>query len=247
VSIAMLTPFQITANLATPLILSDDTYLTLDALLSGVIFEKTDSFDRALNEIPLDRSNGVWHGSAAFLDSCAIRTSAPFGAGLRTRDVDSGALERLALARIRAGKRRGEIAKIDTQRSFYQSTLVHYSAYSTPRVYWFGSGDMEKVKLLISSVPAIGKKRRQGYGQVEHIEIEPLENDVSLSRFVRGERQPMRPIGLKEWQALYGTSDIASLGCTRCSPPYFNGEARMCAIPPAREVFWRKFDQRFFL
>ena len=241
------TAFQITAELATPLILSGDTYLTLDALLSGTIFEGTGSVERALTEIPLDRSHGVWHGSAAFLDSCAIRTSAPFGAGLRTRDVDSGSLERLALARIRAGKRRGELAKIDTQRSFYQSTLVHYGAYCTPRVYWFGSGEIEKVEALLREVPAIGKKRRQGYGQVEHIEIESIEEDVSLSRLVRGERQPMRPIVLEAWEALYGTSEVASLGCTRCAPPYFKGVAQMCAIPPAREVFWRKFDQRFVL
>ena len=241
------TAFQITAELATPLILSGETYLTLDALLSGVLFENNGSVERALADIPLDRSHGVWHGSAAFLDSCAIRTSAPFRAGLGMRDVDSGSLERLALARIRAGKRRGELAKIDTQRYAYQSTLVHYGAYYTPRVYWFGCGEFEQVEALLRQVPAIGKKRRQGYGKVEHIEIETIDEDVSLSRLVRGERQPMRPITLEAWEALYGTREVASLGCTRCAPPYFKGEAQMCAIPPAREAFWRKFDQRFVL
>ena len=237
--------FRITAELATPLILSGETHLTLDALLSGVLFEDTGSVERALTEIPLERTHGVWHGSSVFLDSCAIRTTEPLRAGLGMRDIGSGALERLALKRLSRGPRNGQLAHIDTIRDAYQSTLEYYSGYRTPRVHWFGCGEIEVVEALLRGVPGIGKKRRQGYGQVAHIEIEPIEEDLSLSRIVDGERIAMRPITFEDWQRLYGEAPTSSVGCTRPAPPYFKGEAHMCAIPPAREVFWAKHDKRF--
>ena len=237
--------FRVTAELSTPLILSGDTYLTLDALLSGVLFEETGSVKRALTEIPLERTHGVWHGSSVFLDSCAIRTTEPFKSGLSMRDIDSGALERLALGRVSRGARRGEIAQIDTVRGAYQSSLECYSAYRTPRVYWYGYGRIDAAEELLSCLPAIGKKRRQGYGQVAHLEIEPIDEDLSLSRIVAGERVAMRPIPLEDWQHLYPDAPASSIGCTRPAPPYFEGEAHLCAIPPAREVFWSKHDKRF--
>ena len=239
--------FHVIVELATPLILSGETHFTLDALLSGVIFEATGSVERALAEIPLDRTHGVWHGSSVFLDSCAIRTSEPFKGGLGTRDIDSGSLDRLALKRLERGKRRGEIAHIDTVRDKYQSTLAFYGAYRTPQVHWFGCGQIEAVEALLRDLPGIGKKRRQGYGQVAHIEIEPIEEDLSLSRIVARERVAMRPIRLEDWQRLYEETPASSLGCTRSAPPYFKGEAHMCAIPPAREVFWARHDKRFVL
>jgi CRISPR type IV-associated protein Csf3 len=239
--------FHVIVELATPLILSGETHFTLDALLSGVIFEATSSIERALAEIPLDRTHGVWHGSSVFLDSCAIRSSEPFKAGLGMRDIESGSLDRLALRRLGRGERRGEIAHIDTVRGQYQSTLAFYGAYLTPQVHWFGCGQIDAVEALLRDVPGIGKKRRQGYGQVAHIEIEPIDVDVSLSRIVGGERIAMRPITLEDWEHLYGDTPTPSVGCTRSAPPYFQGEAHMCAIPPAREVFWAKHDKRFVL
>ena len=244
----MQSAFRITAELSTPLLLSGETYLTLDALLSGVLFEDTSSVERALAEIPLDRTHGVWHGSSVFLDSCAIRATAPFRCGLGMRDLESGALERLALKTISRGARRGEIAHIDTARGVYQSTLEYYTVYHTPRVYWFGCGGIEAVEDLLSGVDGIGKKRRQGYGQVAHIEIEPIDEDLSLSRMVAaGTRVAMRPITLECWQRLYPDTPPSAIGCTRPAPPYFKGEAQVCAIPPAREVFWGKYDNRFVL
>ena len=243
----MQSAFRITAELSTPLLLSGETYLTLDALLSGVLFEDTGSVERALTEIPLDRTDGVWHGSSVFLDSCAIRATAPFRCGIGMRDLESGAFERLALKTISRGDRRGEIAHIDTVRGTYQSTLEYYSVYRTPRVHWFGCGRIEAVEDLLRGVPGIGKKRRQGYGQVAHIEIEPIDEDLSLSRVVDGTRAAMRPIALEDWQRFYPSTPSPAIGCTRAAPPYFKGEARLCAIPPAREVFWAKYDKRFVL
>ena len=242
----MRTAFKVTAELATPIILSGESYLTLDALLSGVLFEATGSVERALTEIPLDHTHGVWHGSAVFLATCALRAAAPFKAGLGMLDVENGSIDRLALKRLIKGKRKGEIAKIDTVRDAYQSTLVFYGAYRTPWACWFGCGDIAAVEELLSDLPAIGKKRRQGYGQVEHIDVEPIDEDVSLSRVIAGTRTPMRPISLETWGLLYGGAEVGSIGCTRSAPPYFQGEAQMCAIPPAREVFWGN-SKRFVL
>lgn len=243
----MRTAFRVTAELTTPIILSGETFLTLDALLSGVIFEDTGSVERALTEIPLDRTQDVWHGSAVFLSTCALRTAAPFKAGLGMRDIENGSIDRLALKRLAKGARKGGVAKIDTVRDAYQSTLVYYSAYRTPWACWFGCGDIVAVEDLLRDVPAIGKKRRQGYGRVERIEVEPIEEDFSLSRIVGGARQPMRPISLETWGLLYRGGEACSIGCTRSAPPYFQGEAQMCAIPPAREVFWGKVARQSVL
>ncbi|MGC8519778.1 MAG: hypothetical protein ACP5P4_14845 [Steroidobacteraceae bacterium] len=242
----MKTAFVLTAELATPLILSVETFLTLDSLLAGVIFESTGSIERALADIPLERTYTVWHGSAVFLESCAIRSMEPFKRGLGMRDIGNGALERLALRRIERGRRRGQLSTIDTVRGPHQTTLSSYLSYLTPRVYWFGCGDIDRVQDLVNGLPAIGKKRRQGYGQVAHIEIEPVETDSSLSMVTAGTRHAMRPLTLESWERLYREQPSA-IGCTRPSLPYFTGEAHLCAIPPAREVFWRKFDKRFVL
>ena len=54
--------FQLTAQLQTPVIIGGG-YLTLDALLGCILFEKLQDVDEAHKQIPLACSDGLFHGS----------------------------------------------------------------------------------------------------------------------------------------------------------------------------------------
>ena len=58
---------KITYSLLSPVI-TNGGYMTLDALLAGLIFDQTGDVYRAHGEIPLLNSQGVWHASAAFAE-----------------------------------------------------------------------------------------------------------------------------------------------------------------------------------
>ena len=242
-------PLRVTAYLATPPVFSDDTWLPLDALIAGLLFERFGgsgnpaAAQRAMSEVPLARQGEVFQGSAAFCETLAFPCPAPFRKGLSLSDLNAG-LARVDLPTV-AGKP-GKIGKIDVLGGEYRTTVESYRAYRTPKVYWFGCGDADAVRDILSDLPyaGIGKKRRQGYGQVSDVRVETDSEDRSLSILRNGRRYAMRPIAVDLWSSLYEDLPV-HLGVTTDRFPYFNAARRVCAVPPTREVFWKKHDTAF--
>ena len=59
--------FVVTAGLRTPLVRSAG-YLTLDALLAAILFDKLQDVEAAHSAVPLRCSDGLFHASAAVLE-----------------------------------------------------------------------------------------------------------------------------------------------------------------------------------
>jgi hypothetical protein len=57
--------FKITLTLASPLVAQKGGYMTLDGLLVALKFEATGDLEQARNDLPLQRTQGDWHASAA--------------------------------------------------------------------------------------------------------------------------------------------------------------------------------------
>lgn len=66
--------------------------------------------------------------------------------------------------------------KIDTQRGFFKAAFNSVSYYTDLNPYAFCEGDFGEIKrLLTENIFFIGKKASQGYGLIDNIELEEIE------------------------------------------------------------------------
>lgn len=230
--------FAVQADLATPIILSPETYLTLDSLLAAMIFEETGEADAALRDIPLQKTAGIWHGSAAFLTSVVNPFRAPFKRGVEP-------LEEMWIPAYQTGTGENSdkviVKRIDKVRKKYQTLTGEYEAQAASGVLWFGCGDIVRVESIISGLSHVGKKARQGYGQISGVSVEEMDEDWSLSIPFKGRTYPMRPIPLPVWETHlhHPLHDELLLVRATSRPPYFCGQKDRCAVPHSHLQFWR--------
>jgi CRISPR type IV-associated protein Csf3 len=174
--------FKVTMNLCSPLV-TQGGYMTLDALLAALIFEATGDLQKAHHEIPLQQTQGVWHGSAANL-TLWHEGRAGFVANLRaSHDLD--------LNLIAQNKQGNTHAKLGlTRRRDYGAVMNSYKTYSASEIAWYGQGDAQAVEQWLRQVHFIGKRRASGFGQVQSLRIEPDELDGVTGFF----GEPLRPV-----------------------------------------------------
>ena len=119
--------FAVSAALDTPLILNPRAFLTLDALIGALIFERTQDAALAMRAVPLAETNGIRHGSAAFLKGdvrSAPRGTAVFRSGLAPREAS----EPRFVWPSRKFKGRREYTAINPKAGAYRNTLDAYEA-----------------------------------------------------------------------------------------------------------------------
>lgn len=225
-------PFSVIAHLQTGLVLTPDAYLTLDAVLASMIFTATEgNIERAHAEIPLERTRSIWHGSAAFLDSAFRQSYSPaFKNGIAPRE------EMWCEAWRGKNPKRQPKGRIDTQRGPYKGGMDQYVATECGTVTWFGHGDLDAVRDLLADLRFVGKKARQGWGQIDRIDIDEVDEDLSLS-FTddNGMRHPMRPVPVAEW----GDTTGRLVRSVVSAPPYFDKAlAQPCVVPASRIAPW---------
>lgn len=236
-------PFCVTAGLQTPVILTTDAYLTLDSLLGAAVFARTGEAEAAVQEIPLAQTDGIFHGSAGFLDSVLLKApGAGFKLGIQPTEemwlpaYQTGTSEDKATGRkFRNNKRL--VRRVDTVRGEYSTTLDAYSAFAAAQITWFGCGEMKAVRDLLGEITSVGKKSRQGWGAIVGFHLEEIDVDLSLSRQRRGMDRPMRPIPAATWQA-WGRDITPALLTRECAvrPPYFCGPKIRCVVPATRDL-----------
>ena len=208
--------FTLSVKLKSPLI-TGGGYLTLDALLAAIIFDDCGDIDKAHSDIPLKNTDGLWHGSAAFLEPISIGKQV-FVANLRAmHDLDIELVARNAV-----GKTHKSLGL--SRRRDFGAVLNSYQTITTETITWYGEGDVIKVKDLMSTISFIGKRRANGFGEIESIDLEESDLDGVLGYT----NEPLRPIPESLFQG--DTSSLRADAAWR--PAYWHPDNRaVCYVP----------------
>ncbi|MDQ7851146.1 MAG: hypothetical protein RB148_12825 [Armatimonadota bacterium] len=117
--------------------------------------------------------------------------------------------------------------KIDLGRGHYRTWMLRHVYCPAETVTFYGTGDLELVRDLLSDLTHIGNDNRVGWGRIHRLEVTELPEDRSLV----WEGKAMRPIPirfLRKWE------DAVPLAWR---PPYWAAEnVEVCAPPGARVV-----------
>lgn len=232
------TPFCVTALLDTPLVLSADSFLTLDALLAAAVFKRTHDVEAAHGGVPLSTTCGIFHGSAAFVRNPLRRSRPGFKRGFQP--VEEMWIQKLAYQTgtgKNSDKPLARQGRIDTQRaSGHKSSTDEFMAYDTNQVIWMGCGNVDAVQDLLTEIAFIGKKSRQGYGQVAEFIVDEVDLDESLWSVRHGAARPTRPIPLPIWRDAGHTDHGLITRPCAARLPYFGAQPEMCVVPMSRDV-----------
>ena len=209
---------MVTAHLATPVVFGGG-YLTLDALLAALIFERTGDIDRAHGTVPLANTNGLFRGSAAILEPIETRPVS-FVANLRA----AHALDPDLLLKNNRGAIHRKIEM--KRRQNFGAVMNSYTAFDAPEIVWYAEGDGDAVDRLLTGVRFIGKRRGSGFGEVRRWSFDAGDLDGVVGPF----GEPLRPVPVEMF-----TGDKSALKVDAAwRPAYWHPENRaICHAPEA--------------
>lgn len=122
------------------------------------------------------------------------------------------------------GKRLDAKGKVDTKAGALKAYHFPQVIRTVSDIEFYGVGTIEKIKDLLSYIPAVGKKPAAGWGMVKEWAVEPFAEDWSTA----GKYGLMRPMPVEGYQA-EGSYQI--MECP-LSPPYWKtGRTELCYIP----------------
>lgn len=211
---------KVTARLAAPIVFGGG-YLTLDALLAALVFERCGDPDAAHGTVPLVCTHGLFHASAAIFEPLESRRVS-FVANLRAHH----ALDPDLLLRNNKG---GVHKKMSlTRRQGFGPVMNEYTAFDTPEIAWYAQGDGDAVRRLLDLEGAhfIGKRRGSGFGEVSRWEVEEGELDGVVGPF----GEPLRPVPVE----MFSGDGSAPRVEAAWRPPYWHpGNRAICHAPEA--------------
>jgi hypothetical protein len=197
--------------------------LMLDALLSGLLFERTGDPTRAIEEIPLVRVGQTWCGSQVLLEGPCAAIPMVYTMALRAeRDLSPKS--------VRPGGRGGKFQRIESGRGPYQNKLTEMLAYEARAVWFCGRGSLDAIQGLLEDVPAIGKKRSSGFGAISRESIDIEEIDGEWPGLMLSDGTPARAVPVEVWKEIGGSEDV-EFAYEAARPPYWQGEHETCAVP----------------
>ncbi|GGB53522.1 hypothetical protein GCM10011607_12610 [Shewanella inventionis] len=214
---------KITLKFLTPVIASEPIHI--DAVLAYAKFKHTNDLDAAHNRLPIKKTNGVYHASALRLQSPARIVKADFNGSLRPQDMNTRLFAPNAL-------RGSKYLYIDTARGEHKAELNSYIAYESLHStgYFFVVGDKDEIETLLNTyVFGIGKKSHAGFGQIESISIEIIDEDKSI---YCDELGVMRNTPMHVFKELgYKKTSIVDSELATYFPPYYKTEPVECVVP----------------
>lgn len=209
-------PLRITAELKTPVIIQG--YLTFDALMGALLFERYEDVEKAHNDIPIKSEHGLFHASAAQVESID-RGGIALAANLRANhDLDPNLIKKNKTGNKlhrRLGLKR---------RSDYGTVLNSYRTITATKISWDVVGDYDKIFDLLGSAFFIGKKRTAGFGEIIKWSPENIETDGLLG----ADQNPLRPIPVERFK---GDKSLPIMD-TAWKPAYWNPENRAACYAP---------------
>ncbi|WP_294928383.1 hypothetical protein [uncultured Paracoccus sp.] len=214
--------FRITAYLDTPVCLGK-TYLTLDAVLYGILSEIRDlrGIDTdPVGDIPLMHVDGLFRASRAYFDNPVHYGGVKTGGIRLAKD--------LADAPLFLQPSRGRYYKVSTVKGPMKAHLSRYRCIGAESVSWIAEGDASRVQSLLESAGAIGARRKDGHGALRRIEVEPAKG---LSPLIDEMGEVRRPIPVRLSGFAKPTTGLLTAVDT-WRPPYWDAfGADECYIP----------------
>ena len=221
--------FIVRVPLRTPIALNHPT--TLDAILAHRIYKALEqdnapavAIARAHEEIPLERTHNVWHGSSILLEANAPKTNIVIGSSLRAATLDPTLLK---------PKKNGGYLRADPASGDYRNRQSTLQTYGAKAVYWIGRGDVKRVSDLLTGIVAIGEKRTAGFGEVstEGISVTPLPKLPPSAGVVHPDGKPARPVPIDVWPLFAGEESPQVAFVTHMAPYFDIKAASECAVP----------------
>lgn len=137
-----------------------------------------------------------------------------------------------------------KINYLDMKKGLISDSVGGYRAYRSPmivhtvkdnQVFFYCRGNKNKIEDLLSYIPAIGKKNRQGYGLIKEWAIEEIEEDYSLAHQKYGLLRPI-PVNARDMIDIVRKSGVDLLDYPvmdyACKPPYYKSvNVRSCYVP----------------
>ncbi|MBT0781123.1 MULTISPECIES: hypothetical protein [Paracoccus] len=214
--------FRITAYLGTPVCLGK-TYLTLDAILYGILAEMREvrRVDTdPIKDIPLRQVDGLFLSSRAYFNNPVHHGEIKTGGVRLAKD--------LADTPLFLQPSRDRYYKVNTTNGPLKAHLTRYQCIAAQSVSWIAEGDAAKVQRLLESADGIGARRKEGYGVLRRIELESADG---LSPLLDEKGEARRPIPVRfSAHSAPATASLTAVDTWR--PPYWDASnAEECHIP----------------
>lgn len=208
-------PLKITAYLSSPYVTTD--YIFFDGVLSSAVFRKVLGEDAYL--IPENKSEVFYIplplkkiGNVTWFWSASVGFPGTYTEGVAhwRKQTDIETKKRIAIGS-------GQFKRYDMP--------IPYT--STVKLVFYAFGNLKEVEYLLTHyVPAIGKKRSQGFGTVREWIVERTDYDWSVVK----DGVPMRPIPISSSHQFNLKCDVQMYFAYR--PPYWHrGNLTMCYMP----------------
>lgn len=217
---------MVSASLETPVIKSVGT-LPLDSLLAAMIYRESEDIAIAHRDIPLDRTDGLWHGSAAFFCTHELRSKeAKYVRALSMEDLESNQWKLDTKRPLWVDQARNDTAHQ------WARLIGSYQLISASTVRWFGRGDIDRVSELMAKVTAIGKKSAHGFGIVRPDSLVVIEMPHNAA--LEWNKKPMRQIPKATWESWGNVAADLDVEYAPCEPPYLESEKVIAVMPGNR-------------
>jgi len=216
-------PLRVTLRMRTPVALNYP-WIFFDGLLAHLLWRMLEPEEyralpsKVLDErlravldlLPLERTGPVFHASASVFDT-ESRYVAYIYKRFCERYLD---YERVKRKRLERG------------RGFFRDFRIGLVVVPARTVTFYAKGEASKIEELLHGLPALGKKRADGFGFVSGFEVEEVEEDWSLVR--DGVAMRPLPVGMLAWR-----SDAVMMAYR---PPYWSKRNITLCAPPGAQV-----------
>lgn len=254
------TPIRITIYLSTPIVYPSNG-IHLDALLTEIVARELYShdLDRWQNQdkqielpLPLEKTEGeypIWKASIGFSsplnrehqDFWIKRTYDEFAGYKSSKIVWPAGVISDVVSKSLAKEVNIELATGPSNnpssggfKSYYESRNLLLTEY----LIFHAIGNREEVKRLLDKLPGVGKKVSIGFGKVNKVEVEEIEEDFSL---FAPNHKPARYLPVVDFPNL--KSQIVG---SRIVPPYWSKrDMTICYTPSSPIPVWEwEYDDR---
>lgn len=200
--------------------------ICLDALLAFSLYQETNDLHVAHNELPLKRTDGVWHASQIRVQGPVKIGNVSYFSSLKEKDQDT---------RLFAPNGRSkDYVFIDTLRGKHKATTDNYNAYQSKDsiVHFFAYGEADTIReLLQANIFAIGKKHNHGYGSIVKIEVNEIEDDYSIYHPDFGVMRSLPCDSRLASEHGLPSKKNMDTELSAFAPPYYDTKRELCYVP----------------
>lgn len=225
--------------LASPVAAGPRGWLTLDALIGGIAYERWKCPDRALAEVAacfstMDEQLPVPLASAAVF---AHASGKPMRAQIVTDTMGTSLIQHSPriLGRV-TNTRAPKITAMTMRDRTYSAISSDMEVVEADSLCWAFTGDADRVRDMLDGPCArfIGSWRRRGFGQVREVVVREVESEETWFGAVAGGRA-IRPIPSRAAATLGGTVVGAAGAATWCSRYSDTSRQEPCLLPPVTQ------------